>query len=43
MNCNAIDSYYYAVKLFGWQPLKRSVRDRMPQLVQEMNRHVVEG
>ena len=24
----------------GWQPMKRSVRDRMPPLVQLMNRHV---
>jgi hypothetical protein len=27
----------------GWQPMKRSVRDRMPQIIQGMNRHVVEG
>jgi hypothetical protein len=27
----------------GWQPLKRSVRDRLPREVQRMNRHVREG
>jgi hypothetical protein len=27
----------------GWQPMKRSVRDRMPQVVQQMNRHVSDG
>jgi hypothetical protein len=27
----------------GWQPMKRSVRNRMPQAVQEMNRHVSDG
>jgi ectoine hydroxylase-related dioxygenase (phytanoyl-CoA dioxygenase family) len=27
----------------GWQPMKRSVRDRMPDEVQRMNRHVMEG
>lgn len=27
----------------GWQPMKRSVRNRMPQLVQEMNRRVSDG
>ena len=27
----------------GWQPLKRSVRDRMPKEVRQMNRHVSDG
>jgi ectoine hydroxylase-related dioxygenase (phytanoyl-CoA dioxygenase family) len=27
----------------GWQPLKRSVRDRLPREVQKMNRHASEG
>jgi hypothetical protein len=27
----------------GWQPLKKSVRDRMPELVRQMNKHVAEG
>jgi len=27
----------------GWQPLKKSVRDRMPEEVQQMNVHVIEG
>src|SRR5207253_11386151 len=27
----------------GWQPMKRSVRDRLPQAVQRMNTHVIDG
>ena len=27
----------------GWQPLKRSVRDRMPMDVQQRNVHVIDG
>lgn len=27
----------------GWLPLKKSIRDRLPEEVQRMNRHVVEG
>jgi hypothetical protein len=27
----------------GWRPMKRSVRDRLPKNVQDMNRYVIEG
>jgi hypothetical protein len=27
----------------GWQPLKKSVRDRLPAAVRKMNRHVIDG
>jgi hypothetical protein len=27
----------------GWQPLKKSVRDRMPPAVRKMNRRVIDG
>jgi ectoine hydroxylase-related dioxygenase (phytanoyl-CoA dioxygenase family) len=27
----------------GWQPLKRSIRDRLPERVRQMNTHVTEG
>jgi hypothetical protein len=27
----------------GWQPMKRSVRDRMPEIVQKMNQRVIDG
>jgi ectoine hydroxylase-related dioxygenase (phytanoyl-CoA dioxygenase family) len=27
----------------GWQPMKKSVRDRMPKEVQQMNKHVIDG
>jgi hypothetical protein len=27
----------------GWRPLKRSIRDRLPALVRQMNTHVTDG
>jgi hypothetical protein len=27
----------------GWQPMKKSVRDRMPKEVQQLNKHVIDG
>jgi ectoine hydroxylase-related dioxygenase (phytanoyl-CoA dioxygenase family) len=27
----------------GWQPMKKSVRDRMPKEVRQMNKHVIDG